>query len=90
MSETQTEFLSEREEEREEIIASLQDEEEKKNQISIEAEEYSSASIEIWFFFSSSSWRDAIISSLSSSRSDKNSVCVSDKLSNEFKDSIIS
>ena len=40
LSETQTEFLSEREDEREEIIASLQDEEEKKNQISIEAEEY--------------------------------------------------
>ena len=40
LSETQTEFLSEREEEREEIIASLQDEEEKKNQISIEAEEF--------------------------------------------------
>ena len=40
LSETQTEFLSEREEEREEIISSLQVEEEKKNQISIEAEEY--------------------------------------------------
>jgi peptidoglycan hydrolase CwlO-like protein len=37
LSETQTEFLSEREEEREEIISSLQVEEEKKNQISIEA-----------------------------------------------------
>ena len=40
LSETQTEFLSEREKEREEIIDSLQVEEEKKNQISIEAEEY--------------------------------------------------
>ncbi len=40
LSETQTEFLSEREKEREEIIENLQVEEEKKNQISIEAEEY--------------------------------------------------
>ena len=40
LSETQTEFLSEREKDREEIIDSLQVEEEKKNQISIEAEEY--------------------------------------------------
>ena len=40
LSETQTEFLSEREKEREEIIVNLQVEEEKKNQISIEAEEY--------------------------------------------------
>ena len=36
----QTEFLKDREEEREEIISKLQIEEEKKNQISIEAEEY--------------------------------------------------
>ena len=42
LSETQTEFLSEREEEREKIIASLQIEEEKKNQISIEAKEFAS------------------------------------------------
>ena len=40
LSETQTEFLKDREEEREEIISTLQIEEEKKNQISIEAEEY--------------------------------------------------
>ena len=40
LSQTQTNFLSEREKQREEIIASLQLEEEKKNQISIEAEEY--------------------------------------------------
>ena len=33
---------------------------------------------------------ESIISSLCSSRSDKNSVCVSDKLSKEFSDSIIS
>ena len=41
LSETQTEFLKDREEEREEIISTLQIEEEKKNQISIEAEELS-------------------------------------------------
>ena len=40
LSETQTEFLSQREEQREEIIQNLQTEEEKKNQISIEAEEF--------------------------------------------------
>ena len=40
LSETQTEFLKDREQEREEIISTLQIEEEKKNQISIEAEEY--------------------------------------------------
>lgn len=40
LAETQTDFLSEREKEREEIIENLQVEEEKKNQISIEAEEF--------------------------------------------------
>lgn len=40
LSETQTEFLKDREEQKEEIISTLQIEEEKKNQISIEAEEY--------------------------------------------------
>jgi len=38
--ETQTDFLSERERERENIISNLQIEEEKRNQISIDAEEY--------------------------------------------------
>ena len=40
LSETQTEFLTIREEERETSITNLQEEEEKKNQISIEAEEF--------------------------------------------------
>ncbi len=40
LSETQTEFLEIRENEREEIISNLQVEEEKKNQISIEAEQF--------------------------------------------------
>ena len=40
LSETQTEFLTVREEERETSITNLQEEEEKKNQISIEAEEF--------------------------------------------------
>ena len=40
LSKTQTDFLSEREKERETIIAKLQVDEEKKNQISIEAEEF--------------------------------------------------
>ena len=40
LAETQTDFLSEREKEREKIIENLQVEEEKKNQISIEAEEF--------------------------------------------------
>ena len=46
LSETQTEFLKDREEEREEIISTLQIEEEKKNQISIEAEEYAEDVVE--------------------------------------------
>ena len=40
LAETQTEFLTIREEERETSITNLQEEEEKKNQISIEAEEF--------------------------------------------------
>ena len=40
LAETQTDFLSERERERENIISNLQIEEEKRNQISIDAEEY--------------------------------------------------
>ncbi len=40
LAETQTEFLTIREEERESSITNLQEEEEKKNQISIEAEEF--------------------------------------------------
>ena len=40
LSETQTEFLTVREEERETSITNLQEEEEKKNKISIEAEEF--------------------------------------------------
>ena len=40
LAETQTDFLSEREIERENIISNLQIEEEKRNQISIDAEEY--------------------------------------------------
>jgi len=40
LSETQTEFLTVREEERETSITNLQEEEEKKNEISIEAEEF--------------------------------------------------
>ena len=40
LSETQTEFLTVREEERETSITNLQEEEEKKNQISIEAEQF--------------------------------------------------
>ena len=40
LAETQTEFLTGRETEREETISTLQDEEEKRNEISIEAEEY--------------------------------------------------
>ncbi len=40
LAETQTEFLTVRETERETAIANLQEEEEKKNEISIEAEEY--------------------------------------------------
>ncbi len=40
LAETQTDFLTERETEREETISNLQDEEEKRNEISIEAEEY--------------------------------------------------
>ena len=40
LASTQTIFLTQREEEREEIVSNLQNEEEKRNQISIKAEEY--------------------------------------------------
>src|SRR6056300_160677 len=40
LASNQTEFLTQREEERVEIVTNLQNEEERKNQISIEAEEY--------------------------------------------------
>ena len=40
LASNQTEFLTQREEERVEIVTNLQNEEERKNEISIEAEEF--------------------------------------------------